>query len=109
MQGKSPPLDDCFYLSYVIDPSQTLPSAYAKLPIPKDQKMCGVYVTWVKTPSCVCVQLIGESTTQCLEYLLEDITQFYNSKAGDAYRIKEPEIGQARLLCDLSGCGHVVM
>ena len=29
----------------------------------------------------MCMQLLGEST---LEYMLEDITQFYNSKAGDS-------------------------
>ena len=56
--------------------------------------MCGLYVTWVKSPSCMCVQLIGETTTKSLEYLLEDITQFFNSSAGDKYKIDDPHVGQ---------------
>ena len=58
--------------------------------------MCGVYVTNVKTPSCLCVQLIGETTTKALEYLQEDITQFYNSKAGYTLKIQNPQIGQVQ-------------
>ena len=72
------------------------PSSYTRQAPPSDTNMCGVYVTNVKTPSCLSVQLIGESTTKSLEYLLEDITQFYNSKAGDAYKILEPQIGQVK-------------
>ncbi len=60
--------------------------------------MCGVYVTWVKTPSCMSVQLIGETTTKSLEYLLEDITQFYSSSSGDRYKINDPSIGQVSIL-----------
>lgn len=58
--------------------------------------MMGVYVTHVHTPSCLCVQLIGENTTRALEYLLEDLTQFYNSSKGDGYMLKRPQIGQVR-------------
>ena len=72
------------------------PSSYTRQAPPSDTNMCGVYVTNVKTPSCLSVQLIGETTTKSLEYLLEDITQFYNSKAGDEYKIVEPHIGQVK-------------
>ena len=72
------------------------PSSYTKQAPPTNMKMCGVYVTNVKTPSCLCVQLIGESTTKALEYLQEDITQFYNSRAGDALKIQDPQIGQVQ-------------
>ena len=54
--------------------------------------MSPVYITNVKTPSCMSMQLIGETTTKALEYLLEDITQFYNSKAGDVYKLEEREL-----------------
>ena len=56
--------------------------------------MLGVYVTHVHTPGCLCVQIIGETTTRTLEYLLEDLTQFYNSRGGDSYVLKKPIIGQ---------------
>ena len=54
--------------------------------------MIPVYVTNVKTPSCMSVQLIGEGTTKALEYLLEDITEFYSSKAGSSYKMEEGEM-----------------
>lgn len=40
------------------------------------------------------MQLIGETTTKSLEYLLEDITQFYSSTAGDRYKVEDPQVGQ---------------
>lgn len=61
--------------------------------------MCPVYVTHVKTPSCFCIQLIGERTTKVLEALQEDMTVFYNSKEGDGYAIKEPYAGQVSRVC----------
>ena len=70
-------------------------SVYARQALPsKDVRMCPVYVTHIKTPSCFCVQLIGEKTTRALEALQEDMTVFFNSKDGDAYTIKEPYVGQ---------------
>ena len=70
-------------------------SVYAKQPFPSmDARMCAVYVTHVKTPSCFCIQLIGDRTTKALEALQEDMTAFFNSKSGDGYAIKEPYIGQ---------------
>ena len=76
--------------------SQNKPcSVYAKQPWPsKIDKQCKVYVTYVKTPSCFCVQLIGNTTTRALEALQEDMTTFFNSKDGDGYAIKEPYVGQ---------------
>ena len=74
-------------------------SVYAKQPWPsKDDTQCAVYVTYVKTPSCFSVQLIGDATTKALEALQEDMTAFFNSKDGDGYAIKEPYVGQ------VSGC-----
>ena len=70
-------------------------SVYARQALPsKDVRMCPVYVTHIKTPSCFCVQLIGEKTTKALEALQEDMTAFFNSENGNAYAIKEPYIGQ---------------
>jgi hypothetical protein len=74
-------------------PPGTLASAYTRQ-APPTEKMFGVYVTHVHTPSCLCVQIIGETTTRTLEYLLEDLTQFYNSRGGDSYVLKKPIIGQ---------------
>lgn len=77
-------------------PPGSMASAYTKQDIPAN-KVLGVYVTHVHTPSCLCVQLIGENTTRTLEYLLEDLTQFYNTSKGDAYMLKKPRIGQVRV------------
>ena len=74
-------------------PPGSMASAYTRQAAPTS-KMVGVYVTHVHTPSCLCVQLIGETTTRTLEFLLEDLSQFYNSHKGDAYMIKKPHIGQ---------------
>ena len=74
-------------------PPGSLASAYTKQ-LPPKEKMFGVYVTHVHTPSCLCVQIIGETTTRTLEYLLEDLSQFYNSTGGDSYMLKKPIIGQ---------------
>ncbi len=43
------------------------------------------------------VQLIGETTTKSLEYLQEDIAQFYSSSAGVRYKIEAPQIGQVSM------------
>ena len=76
--------------------SQNRPrSVYSKQPPPsKDVRMCPVYVTHVKTPSCFSVQLIGERTTKALETLHDDMASFFNSKDGNSYAIKEPYVGQ---------------
>ena len=76
--------------------SQNKPrSVYARQPWPsRENKQCKVYVTYVKTPSCFSVQLIGNTTTKALEALQEDMTTFFNSKDGDGYAVKEPYIGQ---------------
>ena len=76
--------------------SQNKPrSVYVQQPWPsKDDKQCKVYVTYIKTPSCFCVQLISNTTTKALEALQEDMTAFFNSKDGNGYAIKEPYIGQ---------------
>ena len=80
-------------------PPGSLISPYTKQSVPKE-KMFGVYVTHVHTPSCLCLQIIGETTTRTLEYLLEDLTQYYNSSSGDSYMLKSPVIGQVCLcLC----------
>ena len=59
--------------------------------------MIPVYVAHVKTPSCFTVQLIGEKTTKALEYLQEDLTQFYSGPETDKYRIDTPFIGQVHV------------
>lgn len=79
-------------------------SGYKKQAVPIEKKMAGVYVTHVHTPSCVCVQLIGENTTRALEYLLEDITQFYNSPKGDPYQLNKPHIGQVYIYMCVCAC-----
>ena len=61
-------------------------------PPSKDVNTCPVYVTHIETPSCFCVQLIGEKTTKALENLQEDMTSFFNSTDGNAYVIKEPYV-----------------
>ena len=70
-------------------------SVYARqAPPSKDVNTCPVYVTHIETPSCFCVQLIGEKTTKALENLQEDMTSFFNSTDGNAYVIKEPYVWQ---------------
>ena len=91
-----PPLTHTQLTAPAITSGNPHPSSYTKLSPPANTKMCGVYVTNVKTPSCLCVQLIGETTTKALEYLQEDITQFYNSKAGYTLKIQNPQIGQVQ-------------
>ena len=59
--------------------------------------MSPVYVAHVKTPSCFTIQLIGEKTTKALEYLQEDLSQFYSGSESDKYRIDTPYIGQVRI------------
>lgn len=56
-------------------------------------------MTYVKSPSCLCVQIIGEDTTQALDSLHEDMAQFYNSAVGDKSVIEEAVIGQVRFDC----------
>lgn len=67
---------------------------YAVQPQPSE-KTCPVYVSYVKSPSCLYVQVIGETTTKALESLSEEMSQFYSSKDGGKYSIECVEIGQA--------------
>lgn len=66
------------------------------LPAPSHSKFHSVYVTEVRTPSSISIQLIGKETTQVLECLQEDMTSFYNSKNGKSYTIDEAFPGQVR-------------
>ena len=55
-------------------------------------------MTYVKSPSYLCVQIIGDDTTQALDSLHEDMAEFYNSASGDKAIIERPAIGQVRLI-----------
>lgn len=77
--------------------SQSLqPSVYklVSLPTPSHAKFHSVYVTEVRTPSSISVQLIGKETTQVLECLQEDMTAFFKSKDGKSYTIEDAFPGQ---------------
>ena len=81
-------------------PSKPRPSTYSCQPVPRGSKAFGVYITYVKSPSRLCVQLIREDTTQALDSLHEDMFQFYSGKAGDCSSIDNPTIGQVGLEYD---------
>ena len=72
------------------------PSVYKLLPLPtpSNTKFQAVYVTEVRTPSSISVQLIGKETTQVLECLQEDMAVFYRSTEGKSYTIEETSPGQ---------------
>lgn len=72
-----------------VKPTQKFPVQ----PLPSDE-MCPVYVSHVKTPSCLSLQLIGESTSKALESLQEDLTFFYKSLRGNEYVLKNPSVGE---------------
>lgn len=73
--------------------------SYSTLSIPTGSKSFGVFVTYVKTPSYLCVQIIGVNTTQALDSLHEDMAQFYNGISGDKLGISNPTIGKVSLCC----------
>ena len=80
------------------DKGVSQPSVYklVSLPAPSHSKFHSVYVTEVRTPSSISIQLIGKETTQVLECLQEDMTTFYSSKGGKNYTIDEAFPGQVR-------------
>eukprot|EP00731_Ephydatia_muelleri_P024907 Em0016g1178a len=70
------------------------PTGYVVQPHPSE-KTCPVYVSYVKSPSCLYVQIIGETTTKALESLSEEMYQFYSGKEGRKSTIECVQIGQA--------------
>jgi hypothetical protein len=64
------------------------------LPTPSESEYHSVYVTEVRTPSSISVQLIGKETTQVLECLQEDMTVFFKSREGKSYTVDEAFPGQ---------------
>lgn len=72
------------------------PSSYKglTLPEPSHTKFLSAYVTDVRNPGSVSIQLIGKETTQALECLQEDMTNFYRSVEGARYTIEETYPGQ---------------
>lgn len=72
-----------------VKPSQKFPVQ----PLPSDE-MCPVYVSHMKTPSCLSLQLIGESTSKALESLQEDLAFFYKSQRGGEYVLRNPSVGE---------------
>lgn len=79
---------------------ESQPSVYrqVQLPEPSNSDFKSVYVTEVRSPGCLFVQLIGKGTTQVLECLQEDMAVFYKSKEGNSYDIQETYPGQVRAL-----------
>lgn len=87
-------------------------SAYLCQAVPQGSKAFGVYVTYVKTPSYFCIQVIGEDSTQALDSLHEDMAQYYNSKAGDKCSIDAPYVGQVKCISVIKAlnlCSLVVL
>lgn len=71
------------------------PTGYVVQPHPSE-KTCPVYVSYVKSPSCLYVQIIGETTTKALESLSEEMYQFYSGKEGRKSTIECVQIGQVQ-------------
>ena len=68
---------------------------FSRQKLPFEKGTVPVYITYVKSPSALSVQLISQSTTGALEYLQEDISNFYNSPSGEECAFDSTlEIGQ---------------
>lgn len=74
------------------------PSVYklVDLPEPSSTNFRSVYVTNVRSPGSLQMQLIGKETTQVLECLHEDMTGFYKTEEGKKHTTKEVYPGQVR-------------
>ena len=79
------------------------PSAYKSLllPLPCLTKYHSIYITEVVSPGEFYSQLIGKDTTQPLEGLQQDMTNFYCSELGKSYTIEQVYEG----MVSVGGCG----
>ena len=57
-----------------------------------------MYVSFIKSPSCLSLQLISNDTSRALESLMEDTMLFYNSIEGEKLVLKSvPVVGEVRV------------
>ena len=67
------------------------PSVYSKVPLPEAclTRYRTIYVSHVTSPGDFYVQLIGTETSQALEGLQQDMTNFYSSQQGQSYTVED--------------------
>ena len=81
------------------------PSVYSKVPLSEACMTCyqTVYVSHVISPGEFYVQFVGTQTSEALEGLQQDMTNFYSSYQGHSYTVEDVYPGF------VSGKGWVLM